>query len=263
MSSPDVELMSAEEIGCYFLLLQKAWLSGDDCTLPNDPDRLSKLARVNTVSEIVMKKFELDECGRLFNARLSAEWKEALKRSKDGKKNASKRWDGSMPRHSRRNATALASQCQANATNTNTNTNTNKEAKTMQTHASGSDADASFSGLTSEPANRLGARLALILGRNNLKPATVTAWAQQADSLLQGHDEQTVLAVMQWALVDVKDGFWRGRIFAMKNFVRGFNAMLSQYTRRDQKPGTADALAERASSLKTGHDFSAMAKGNF
>lgn len=263
MSSPDVYIMSAEECGSFFFLLQHAWLSGDDCTLPNDPARLAKLARVDTVADIVLKKFQLDEQGRLFNPRLSAEWNEALKRSKDGKKNASKRWDSSMPRHSRRNATALASQCQANATNTNTNTHTNKEARTMQTHASVSEADASFSGLTSEPANRLGARLAQILGRNNLKPATVAAWTQQAESLLQDHDEKTILAVMQWALVDVKDGFWRGRIFAMKNFVRGFNAMLTQYKRGDQKPATAtDTLAERAASLKTGHDFSAMAKGD-
>jgi hypothetical protein len=44
MSSPDVELMTAEEIGSYFLLLQRAWLSGENCTLPNDPARLARLA---------------------------------------------------------------------------------------------------------------------------------------------------------------------------------------------------------------------------
>jgi hypothetical protein len=33
MSSPDVTMMTAEEIGSYFLLLQCAWLGGQNCTL--------------------------------------------------------------------------------------------------------------------------------------------------------------------------------------------------------------------------------------
>jgi hypothetical protein len=51
MSSPDVQIMTAEECGSYFFLLQHAWLGGENATLPNDPDRLAKLARVSKVSE--------------------------------------------------------------------------------------------------------------------------------------------------------------------------------------------------------------------
>jgi uncharacterized protein YdaU (DUF1376 family) len=121
MSSPDVAMMTTEEIGSYFLLLQAAWLGGEGCTLPNDRERLSKLARVSTLSEIVLSKFQTDKKGRLFNPRLRDEWEEALKRSEHGKNNATKRWQERMPRHSGANATALQSQCQPNATNTNTN----------------------------------------------------------------------------------------------------------------------------------------------
>src|SRR5215813_11179914 len=83
MSSPDVSLMTAEEIGSFFLLLQNAWLAGENCTLPNDPARLAKLARVEKVSELVLSKFSADKDGRLFNPRLLDEWKDAVKRSKD------------------------------------------------------------------------------------------------------------------------------------------------------------------------------------
>jgi len=129
MSSPDVTMMSTEEIGAYFLLLQAAWLGGADCTLPNDLERLARLARVSALSEIVLSKFHTDEKGRLFNPRLRDEWVEALKRSEHGKNNATKRWQERMPRHSGANATALPSQCQPNATNTNTNTNIKNENK--------------------------------------------------------------------------------------------------------------------------------------
>jgi Protein of unknown function (DUF1376) len=78
MSSPDVEIMTCEEVGSYFLLLQKSWLGGDDCTLPNDPARLAKLARVEKVSELVLSKFQVDKDGRLFNPRLMEEWKMAV-----------------------------------------------------------------------------------------------------------------------------------------------------------------------------------------
>ena len=48
MSSPDVQLMTAEECGSFFFLLQWAWLGGDDCTLPNDPERFSQSWREST-----------------------------------------------------------------------------------------------------------------------------------------------------------------------------------------------------------------------
>jgi uncharacterized protein YdaU (DUF1376 family) len=269
MSSPDVQLMTAEECGSFFFLIQWTWLTGDNCTLPNDPSRLAKLARVEKVSEIVLNKFAVDKDGRLYNPRLSQEWQEALRRSKDGKNNAKKRWDGSTPRHSRRNATALPRQSDANATNTNTNTNTNK-LKLSQTHASFAASAEASSGTSNTPtvpgasAMRVTDALVGILGRTDLKPATLTAWAQQAQSLLGKHDDvETILAVMRWSLVDSGDGFWRGRCFAMKNFVRSFGAMLTQFKRDGQTPGAAaDPLAARAASLKSGHDFSAIAKGD-
>jgi uncharacterized protein YdaU (DUF1376 family) len=264
MSSPDVTMMTAEEIGTYFLLLQSAWLGGADCTLPNDPERLAKLARVSVVSDIVLSKFQTDENGRLYNPRLLGEWNEALKRSKDGKNNAKKRWQDGMPRHSGGNGTAMPRHSQPIATNTNTNTHTNKT-KNHEKHASSSQpaSDEALPPAPSEPAARVAQKLAAVLGRDNLKPTTAQAWAAQAEGIIAEHGEQAALDVIQFALVDNSDGFWRGRIYAMKNFVRSFSTMQSQMKRKvTEIRKKADPLAERAASLKTGHDFTAIAKGD-
>jgi uncharacterized protein YdaU (DUF1376 family) len=263
MSSPDVQVMTAEECGSYFFLLQCAWLGGDDCTLPNDPERLARLARVTQVSETVLRKFKTDKDGRLFNPRLLDEWKEAVKRSKDGKKAIAARWkkehDG--------NTTVAQSKNESITTNTNTNTHTNKS-KPVQTHAAISSSAEAHSGAPSTPttpresAARCAGELAKILGRDNLKPATLTAWAMQAEPLLAANEEKTIVAVMRWALVDSGDGFWRGRVFAMKNFVRSFNAIQKQFQSGQKRGETADPLAARCASLSTGHDFSATAKGD-
>jgi uncharacterized protein YdaU (DUF1376 family) len=260
MSSPDVQVMTAEECGSYFFLLQCAWLGGEDCTLDNDPARLAKLARVTQVSETVLRKFKTDKSGRLFNPRLLDEWKEAVKRSKDGKKAIAARWK-------KEHTTVSPSKNDSVTTNTNTNTNTNKS-KTVQTHAAISSSAEASSGAPSTPtapgesAARCAGELAKILGRDNLKPATLTAWAMQAESLLAHNEEKTLMAVMRWALVDSGDGFWRGRVFAMKNFVRSFNGMQKQFQSGQKRGAAADPLTARCASLSTGHDFSATAKGD-
>ena len=272
MSSPDVMLMTAEECGSYFFLLQMAWLGGEDCTLPNDPARLARLGRVEKVSDLVLKQFEVDKEGRLFNVRLADEWKEALKRSKDAKNNAEKRWQEDMRRHSGGNAAALQGQSDANATNTNTNTQTktNKKPQTMQAQVEVSSASNEALGSASLPnpcpseaAQRVAGKLAAILGRDNLKPGTKTAWAELAQALVDAHGEQKVVRVMQHHLVDSPNHFWRGRVMAMKNFSRCFNTMLNQMQQGTAGTrATIDPLAQRAASLQTGHDFSALAKGD-
>jgi uncharacterized protein YdaU (DUF1376 family) len=263
MSSPDVQIMTAEECGSYFFLLQNAWLGGQDCTLPNDPERLAKLARVGKVSELVLGKFSVDKDGRLFNPRLLEEWNDAVKRSKDASKAAKKSHATGLRSQSRRSAAAMPTHSDSPAININTNTHINKT-KTMQGHAEADSATdvASDSASPSQPARRVAEKLAETLGRANLKRETVTAWAKQAEGIVAAHGEQMVLHVIHSALVDSSDGFWRGRVYAMKNFVRCFNTMLEQVTRKTAGTrAAADPLAQRAASLQTGHDFSAIAKG--
>src|SRR5260221_1195826 len=132
MSSPDVQVMSAEEIGAYFLLLQCAWLGGQDCTLPNDPERLARLARVPEISPLVFSKFDSDKNGRLFNPRLSVEWREALKRSKDSKKAISARWE----KEHGSNTTVSPSKNDSDTNNNNTNTHTKTKKKEVVTAVS-------------------------------------------------------------------------------------------------------------------------------
>jgi uncharacterized protein YdaU (DUF1376 family) len=279
MSSPDVQLMTAEECGSFFFLLQWAWLGGEDCTLPNDPDRLAKLARVERVSDLVLGKFETDSKGRLYNPRLGEEWANAQKRSKDAKKALSKRWNKGSgratpvePPNYGSDTTVLPPNYASDTTKTKTKTNTNKKLETVLPHTEASPAThvALASASSESPAPgptaagvSVAQKLAAILGRDNLKPSTQTEWAEQADKLISAHGEQVVLDVMRHHLVESTDGFWRGRVLAMKNFARCFNTMHKQS--KSKTAGTArsaDPLAQRAASLQTGHDFTALAKGD-
>jgi uncharacterized protein YdaU (DUF1376 family) len=269
MSSPDVQIMSAEECGCYFFLLQHAWLGGEDCTLPNEPERLAKLGRVKEVSPLVLSKFKLDKNGRFYNERLREEWKEALKRSKDGKKAISARWE----KEHGSNTVVSPPKNEGTTTNNYTKTNTKtlkKQVEVVVTSSSASDeASLSASSKTQTPAPgeaavRVAEKLAAILRRENLKPAKRLEWEQQAERLLTKFPEPIILAVMQWSLVDSPNMFWRGRVYSMKHFAGFFRTINQQYEIRDAATGRAAAnpLASQAASLSTGYDFSAMAKGD-
>ncbi len=275
MSSPDVEIMTCEEVGSYFLLLQKAWLGGENCTLPNDPARLAKLARVEKVSELVLSKFDLDSDGRYFNPRLKDEWDAAVKRSKDASKAAKKSHADGLRSQSGRSATALPTHSDSTATNYPIQTTQHPKPKTQKASSSQAQvvATSSASGEASSPALpskpvpgeaafRVAAKLAELLRRENLKPTTQKAWAELADRILTKHGEQVVLAVMQWALVDSENQFWRGRVYSMKHFTGFFNTIRQQYEIRGAgNRKAADPLAQRAASIATGHDFSAISKG--
>jgi len=268
MSSPDVEMMTCEEIGSYFLLLQKAWLLGENCTLPNDPARLAKLSRIDKVSDLVLSKFSLDKDGRLFNARLSMEWRDALKRSKDGKNAINARWEKEIRENNDRNTTVVPSKYDSDTKTEQNTTEQNRTSKTLINHVSSTESEVVSASPTtptapSEAAVRITAKLAGILGSNVKKPETLVKWTEQAQALVTAHGEKTVEAVMDFALADNPDGFWRGRVFAMKNFARCFKTMHAQQKRGVTGTRTAgNPLAERAASLKTGHDFSDMAKGD-
>jgi hypothetical protein len=217
---------------------------------------------------LVLSKFELDRDGRFFNKRLKAEWDFAVKRSKDASKAAKKSHATGLRSQSGRSAAASPAQSDGTATKTKTQTQTKTKLKTVQAHTEADSAPSvalgsASSASPSEPATRVAEKLAAILGRTNLKPATVQAWAGLAEGIIVKHGEQIIVDVMQQQLVDTPDGFWRGRVFGMKNFVRSFNTMLTQ-TKNNVTTirKTADPLAARAASLQTGHDFSNMAKGD-
>jgi hypothetical protein len=158
-----------------------------------------------------------------------------------------------------------------NNNNTKNNTKTNKIKTTSQAQvvatSSASD-EASDSASSSKPgpgeaAIRVTAKLVEILRRENLKPATLKAWAEQAERILTKYAEPEVIAVMQWALVDSDNMFWRGRVYSMKHFANFFRTIHQQYGIRGAGTrGAVDPLAARAASLSTGHDFTAIAKGD-
>lgn len=114
VNSEDVIAMSAEEIGEYLLLLCESWTLNKNCTLPNDPRFLARIARVREVSSLVLKKFDLLRNGRLRNRRLFSEWRASLKRSESARKSALVRFHGkdanAMRTHSERNAHSIALQ---------------------------------------------------------------------------------------------------------------------------------------------------------
>lgn len=101
MESEDVSAMSADEIGQYLLLLIKSWLGAKDASLPDDLEFLARTARVNKVSDRVLKKFPVAETKwgmRRQNPTLYGEWMVANSRSQmaseTGRIGNEKRWGG-------------------------------------------------------------------------------------------------------------------------------------------------------------------------
>jgi uncharacterized protein YdaU (DUF1376 family) len=87
-----------DEVGLYIRLLSYQWINGK---LPNDPRKLSKIARISpkkfsNLFQIVSKKFISDGNGNIFNLRLEKVRQEQTKyresQSKHGKRGADKRW---------------------------------------------------------------------------------------------------------------------------------------------------------------------------
>ena len=80
LSSPDVQLMEAHEVGAYCLLLFNSWQSDRPGYLPNDEGRLRRTARLTTQQwadsrTLLLAKFpEAPDAPTLrFNPRLAAE----------------------------------------------------------------------------------------------------------------------------------------------------------------------------------------------
>jgi uncharacterized protein YdaU (DUF1376 family) len=79
LSSPDVILMTAQEVGAYCLLLFTSWQSEKQGYLDNDEDKLRRIARLTPKQwkesrEIILKKFIQTEDGaERFNPRIVKE----------------------------------------------------------------------------------------------------------------------------------------------------------------------------------------------
>jgi|SRR5579859_873003 len=87
MHSDNVRAMSFAEIGQYIFLLCESWLTGKDCTLPEDPVVLAGLCRGVKVTDKVLELFPVvPGTTRRRNNRLYEEWLEAVKRSEDGRR---------------------------------------------------------------------------------------------------------------------------------------------------------------------------------
>ena len=95
----DTNTWELEEIGLYFRLLMSQWVNGP---LPNDPQKLSKIARTsvkkfNYLFENIRHKFKLNGDRKLFNQRLEDEREKQTNYMKfqqeSGKKGAFVRWN--------------------------------------------------------------------------------------------------------------------------------------------------------------------------
>lgn len=80
ISSLDCQTMAPDEFGVYCWLLFHSWIQEPQCYLPNDPEKLSKLLRINPRTFAKMwrnsleKKFKISECGNfIYNDRLKKE----------------------------------------------------------------------------------------------------------------------------------------------------------------------------------------------
>ncbi|GAA4388957.1 DUF1376 domain-containing protein [Hymenobacter koreensis] len=102
LSSPDVQIMEAHEVGAYCLLLFNAWQSDRPGYLPNDEGRLRRTARLTTAQwsdsrELLLSKFPQapDNAALRYNPRLAAEACKQLQhreqKARAGKASAAKR----------------------------------------------------------------------------------------------------------------------------------------------------------------------------
>lgn len=102
LNSETVESMTDAEIGQYFLLLCKSFVSGKAASLPDDPKYLAKWARCRKVSAKVLQKFPIIETEwgpRRRNDTMYGEWLVAIDRSASaserGRKGNEIRWGSS------------------------------------------------------------------------------------------------------------------------------------------------------------------------
>ena len=91
----DTGHLSAEQHGCYLLLILAAWRQ-DDCGLPNDPKKLARICRMdvrswNRLSDDILAMWRLEN-GRLYQPRLLAERELSEGKSISAAKSASARW---------------------------------------------------------------------------------------------------------------------------------------------------------------------------
>jgi uncharacterized protein YdaU (DUF1376 family) len=105
LGSVDVQMMSAEEFGCYMLILLNLYNNAG--ALNCDKNSLKILCRGTEISEKVLQKFyEIN--GTIRNHRVDEELKKQRKFSKTQAENANKRWKNrdaeSMPSHQIGNA---------------------------------------------------------------------------------------------------------------------------------------------------------------
>ncbi len=120
LNSEDVEMMDANDVGQYVLTLMKAWAIGKNATLPNDREFLAKITRttVGGLSEKMLAKWKT-KGDRLVNPRLSAEWKQAVRRSEQGRALANRRWGGNAKGNAKRIAKGTAQHALPNPYRTN------------------------------------------------------------------------------------------------------------------------------------------------
>lgn len=89
IGSPDVKMMSMEEVGCYTTLLMNLYANGGQ--LPNDPDVLKRLCGGIAVASAVARKFYIVG-DFLRNERADEIIKKYHEKSKKQSENANKRW---------------------------------------------------------------------------------------------------------------------------------------------------------------------------
>lgn len=117
IGSPDVKMMSMEEVGCYTTLLMNLYANGG--VLPNDPDVLKRLCGGIAVASAVVRKFYVS--GEfLRNERADEIIKKYREKSEKQSENANKRWgkpkSKAMPSHM---PSHMPRQCQSESESNN------------------------------------------------------------------------------------------------------------------------------------------------
>lgn len=224
---------SALEVGQYVLLLNHAWRDDHGCTLTNDPLKLARIARSESVSLVVMEKFKQDEDGRLYNERQQREWWDAVHRLEEWKDKSAAGGRASAAKRKQR-STNREPKFQPNpnhfqATQTQPQTETRPEENVGGKEGGSPSSPVCRDCRSGHPcwrhkvkpekpkpvlspeAQRLISGLAVVLNQD-----PQSSWDEYAPKILSVSDN--VDELLEVACLAVQDKFWTERLTGMKQF---------------------------------------------
>lgn len=223
LSSTDISLMTPEQEGAYIRLICHMW-DDEDCSLPDDDQKLAQLSRLGDrwgdLMEPIKSAFmhHPKKANFFSHERLLAERKNQKKNRKKKQDAAKKRWD----RVKQADASALQTQCPSSSSSSSSSTALNKNI----TEAKASPPK--FSKDHFATAQELWEIIVEKYPHYAKKPPNLDNWAVTIRKIqdIDGFSIRQIEQVAEWALL--KSPFWSKQIRSPNNLREHFNKLIDQ-----------------------------------